>query len=113
MTCSDNKIAAIFDTRYDCPTNAGVLLFAKNLRRLFPGAYIQYVRYKGTSRAGEILKNPQKWGKMMGEMYKNTPKWGKMRAKKPQKFPMRRKKLPKYLQISTPTAAHTAAFFCA
>ncbi len=44
-----------YDTRYDCPTNAGVLLFAKNLRRLFPGAYIQYVRYKGTSRAGEIL----------------------------------------------------------
>lgn len=44
-----------FDTRYDCPTNAGVLLFAKNLRRLFPGAYIQYVRYKGKTRAGEIL----------------------------------------------------------
>lgn len=44
-----------YDTRYDCPTNAGVLLFAKNLRRLFPGAYIQYVRYKGKTRAGEIL----------------------------------------------------------
>ena len=44
-----------YDTRYDCPTNAGVLLFARNLRRLFPGAYVQYVRYKGKTRAGEIL----------------------------------------------------------
>ena len=33
-----------FDTRYDCPTNAGMLLFAKNLRRFIPGAYIQYTR---------------------------------------------------------------------
>lgn len=44
-----------YDTRYDCPTNAGVLMFAKNLRRLFPGAYVQYVRYKGKTRAGEIM----------------------------------------------------------
>ena len=44
-----------YDIRFDCPTNAGVILFAKNLRRLFPGAYIQYVRYKGKTRAGEIL----------------------------------------------------------
>ena len=44
-----------FDTRYDCPTNAGMLLFAKNLRRFIPGAYIQYVRFAGKDRAGEIL----------------------------------------------------------
>ena len=44
-----------YDTKYDCPTNAGVLMFAKNLRRLFPGAYVQYVRYKGKTRAGDIL----------------------------------------------------------
>ena len=28
-----------FDTKYDCPTNAGMLFFAKNLRRFIPGAY--------------------------------------------------------------------------
>ena len=44
-----------YDTKFDCPTNAGVLMFAKNLRRLFPGAYVQYVRYKGKTRAGDIL----------------------------------------------------------
>ena len=44
-----------FDTRYDCPTNAGMLFFGKNLRRFLPGAYIQYVRFAGEDRTGEIL----------------------------------------------------------
>ncbi len=44
-----------FDTKYDCPTNAGMLFFAKNLRRFIPGAYIQYVRFAGKDRAGDIL----------------------------------------------------------
>ena len=44
-----------FDTRYDCPTNAGMLFFAKNLRRFIPGSYVQYVRYAGKDRAGDIL----------------------------------------------------------
>ena len=44
-----------FDTRYDRPTNAGMLFFAKRLRRFIPGAYIQYVRFAGNDRSGEIL----------------------------------------------------------
>lgn len=44
-----------FDTKYDCPTNAGMLFFGKNLRRFIPGAYIQYVRFAGKDRAGDIL----------------------------------------------------------
>lgn len=44
-----------YDILYDCPTNAGMLLFAKNLRRFIPGAYIQYVRFAGKDRSGEIL----------------------------------------------------------
>ena len=44
-----------FDTKYDCPTNAGMLFFARNLRRFIPGAYIQYVRFAGKDRAGEIM----------------------------------------------------------
>ena len=44
-----------FDAKYDCPTNAGMLFFAKNLRRFIPGAYIQYVRFAGKDRAGDIL----------------------------------------------------------
>lgn len=44
-----------FDVKYDCPTNAGMLFFAKNLRRFIPGAYIQYVRFAGKDRAGDIM----------------------------------------------------------
>ena len=44
-----------FDMKYDCPTNAGMLFFAKNLRRFIPGAYIQYVRFAGKDRAGDIM----------------------------------------------------------
>ena len=44
-----------YDTRYNCPTNAGMLFFAKHLRRFIPGAYIQYVRYAGKDRSGDIL----------------------------------------------------------
>ena len=44
-----------YDTNYDCPTNAGMLFFAKNLRRFIPGAYVQYVRFAGKDRAGDIM----------------------------------------------------------
>lgn len=44
-----------YDTKYNCPTYAGLLFFAKNLRRFIPGAYVQYVRYAGTDRATDIL----------------------------------------------------------
>ena len=44
-----------YDTRYDCPTNAGILFFAKNLRRFMGGAYVQYVKFAGTDRASDIL----------------------------------------------------------
>ena len=44
-----------FDISHGCPTNAAMLFFAKNLRRFIPGAYIQYVRFAGKDRSGEIL----------------------------------------------------------
>ena len=44
-----------YDTQYGCPTYAGMLFFAKNLRRFMPGAYIQYVRFAGKDRAGDIM----------------------------------------------------------
>ena len=39
----------------DKPTNAGVILFGKNPSRFLHGAYVQYVRFSGCDRAGEIL----------------------------------------------------------
>ena len=44
-----------FDQRCDCPTYAGILFFGKEVERYLPGAYIQYVRFGGKGRAGEIM----------------------------------------------------------
>ncbi|MDI9364797.1 MAG: ATP-binding protein [Flavobacterium sp.] len=35
-----------FDTREQCPTNAGILIFGLNPEFYLPGAYIQYVKFK-------------------------------------------------------------------
>jgi ATP-dependent DNA helicase RecG len=39
----------LFDTERNCATNAGVLLFGKNTRFFFPGAYVQYLKFAGES----------------------------------------------------------------
>ena len=44
----------MYDLRYDCPTNAGILCFANNPVYYFAGAYIQYVRFDGTSLASPV-----------------------------------------------------------
>ena len=45
------SVFGFFDTIRDCPTNAAMLFFAKNLRLFIPGAYIQYVRFAGKANA--------------------------------------------------------------
>ena len=44
-----------FNSAYSSPTNAAVLLFGKDPRRFFPGAYVQYVSFDGTNNAAPIL----------------------------------------------------------
>ena len=45
-----------FSIEKECPTNLGVLLFAKYPERFIPSAYIQYVRFAGTDNAGDVLQ---------------------------------------------------------
>ena len=45
----------LYDLRYQCPTNAAIVLFGNNPERFLHGAYIQYVRFKGLDRAGDII----------------------------------------------------------
>ena len=40
-----------FNSVYGLPTNAAVLLFGKDPRRFFPGAYVQYVSFCGLDKA--------------------------------------------------------------
>ena len=46
----------LFDTRFNCPTYAGILLLGHNPQYFIPGAYIQYVKFAGTTRATTVLK---------------------------------------------------------
>lgn len=45
----------LYNTRFDCPTMAAVILFGYNPRYFLPGAYIQFVRFGGKTKADEII----------------------------------------------------------
>ncbi len=51
------KLASLhlFNMQWDCPTYASLIMFGKNPRYYMPGAYIQFVRFKGNDNGGEIL----------------------------------------------------------
>jgi ATP-dependent DNA helicase RecG len=44
-----------FDLRRNCPTYAGILLFAPRPTHYLPGAYIQFLRLSGTEPTSEVL----------------------------------------------------------
>lgn len=46
----------LYDTRFNCPSYAGILLLAHNPQYFIPGAYIQYVKFAGTTRATRVIK---------------------------------------------------------
>ena len=50
------KLASLrmYDLRFDCPTNAGILSLGIDPLRFFPGAYIQYVRFGGTAMSDSV-----------------------------------------------------------
>jgi ATP-dependent DNA helicase RecG len=57
-----------FDLRYGCPTNAAILLFGKDPISFFPGAYVQYVQYGGTSQADEVIRERRLGGDLLSVM---------------------------------------------
>jgi ATP-dependent DNA helicase RecG len=58
-----------YDMRHDCPTNAGILVFGKNVERRFPGAYIQYVYFGGESRANDVKREYKFSGNLMNVLF--------------------------------------------
>lgn len=45
----------LYDLQAACPTHAGVLLFAKDPLQWIPHAYVEFVRFAGTSATDEVL----------------------------------------------------------
>lgn len=57
-----------YHTKAVAPTNAAVLLFGKDPLSFFPGAYIQYVQYDGTTLADSVLKERRISGDLLNVM---------------------------------------------
>jgi ATP-dependent DNA helicase RecG len=57
-----------YDLRYNCPTNGAVILFGVNPERYLHGAYVQYVRFKGKDRAGDIINEQVFSGNLCKEL---------------------------------------------
>ena len=53
-----DQMAALrfYSVEKNCPTNLGVLLFAKHPERFIPSAYVQYVKFSGVDNAGDVLQ---------------------------------------------------------
>jgi ATP-dependent DNA helicase RecG len=59
-----------YDLRYNCPTNGAIILFGKNPERYLHGSYVQYVRFKGKDRAGDIINEHKFSGNLCKELAK-------------------------------------------
>lgn len=54
-----------YDKKHDCPTYAGILMFGNNVEHRLPGAYVQYVRFGGSSRGADISSDYKFAGNLM------------------------------------------------
>lgn len=65
------KLASVrlYDRAHDCPTYAAIILFGRNPRYFMPGDYVQYVRFQGQDKGGEVLNERR----FQGALYKVLP----------------------------------------
>ena len=52
----EHQLASLrfFDISHKCPTNAGILLFGRDVRHWLPGAYVQWLSYDGLTPAANV-----------------------------------------------------------
>jgi len=58
----------LYNLEQDCPTYAGIMLCGKDPKYYMFGAYIQYVKFRGSTTAGEILHEHRFQGNLL-EMF--------------------------------------------
>ena len=53
---TEEQLASLrfFDINENCPTNAGILIFGINPEYYLPGAYIQYVKFRGEEMTSDV-----------------------------------------------------------
>ena len=59
----------LYDRTHDCPTYAALILFGKNPRYYMPGAYVQFVRFDGKEKGGDVLNEKR----FQGPLYRMLP----------------------------------------
>ena len=59
----------LYDRDNDCPTYAGIILFGNNPKYFLLGDYVQFVRFAGQDKGGDILNERQ----FAGPLYKMLP----------------------------------------
>lgn len=59
----------LYNLKYDCPTYAAIVMFGRNPKYFMPGAYLQFVRFKGNNNGGSILNERR----FEGCLYKILP----------------------------------------
>lgn len=59
----------LYDRTHDCPTCAAIILFGKSPRYYMPGNYVQYVRFAGKEKGGEVLNEKR----FQGPLYSMLP----------------------------------------
>lgn len=59
----------LWNLQWNCPTYAALIMYGKNPKYFMPGAYIQYVRFKGNNNGGAILNERR----FEGCLYKVLP----------------------------------------
>lgn len=57
-----------FHKKLNCPTNAAVLFFGKDVLEFVPGGYVQYVRYDGTSLSDPLAEERRLSGDLINVM---------------------------------------------
>lgn len=58
----------LYDLAADSPTNAGILLVGRDPIEYFPGAYVQFVRFEGTSLADPVIDQKTLGGNLMTQL---------------------------------------------
>ena len=59
----------LYDRVHDCPTYGAIILFGKNPRYYMPGDYVQYVRFAGKEKGGDVLNEKR----FQGPLYRMLP----------------------------------------
>lgn len=57
-----------YDSRENCPTNAGILIFGINPEYYLPGAYLQYVKFTGEEMTSDVVFEKRFSGALITEL---------------------------------------------